>query len=637
MRLVGAKGKGRLKLRMREERDRRTPLAMKETILFPSSRPLDLCFHFLSVREGRCEFLCSGRVGGFFTKRNRKADRGARKKKGIAVVAVLSMLTPIPLSLSLTTSFLPSSPFSPTLPLSLSLSDLNATPTYSFILVSNHLPIKMERSPSSGEWQFEWDEDALIAQAAVRLSFFFSSSFSSTSSRNLKNLDFETLPLPPPPAHPRKKLKNKQNQEGVGDDVDVFYVGCLPSDEVSPSEQEVVALELYTSFRCCPVFLGAELRERHYKKFCKQQLWPLLHYLMPLSPTSAGRFDADLWGSYVKANKAFADVVVEVVGNVKRDLVWVNDYHLLVLPSLLRKRLHRIRLGLSLHSPFPSSEVFRTFPRRDEVLRSMLNADLVGFHTFDYARHFLSCCSRMLGLEHVNSRGSIMLEYYGRSVGLKIMPTGVKPERFLSAVSWPDTAWRRGELAPALEGQTVLLGVDDLDPFKGVELKMLAFERVLDAHPEWRGRLTLVQVSHAPRAPGRDVAELLEYISGVVERFNAKHGAPSVGGGGGGGGGVRGAAAAGASNSGGSDVETAAGAGGSPPHASTSAPELLPSAISSSTTSSPPPPHPPPPAYTPIIWLQRTAPLYERVALYCAADVVVVTATRDGMNLVPYE
>lgn len=430
-----------------------------------------------------------------------------------------------------------------------------------------------------------------------------------------------------------KKLLHHQ-QEGVGDDVDVFYVGCLPSDDVTPQEQEVVALELYTSFRCCPVFLGAELRERHYRRFCKQQLWPLLHYLMPLSPTSAGRFDADLWGSYVKANKAFADVVVEVVGNVERDLVWVNDYHLLVLPSLLRKRLHRIRLGLSLHSPFPSSEVFRTFPRRDEVLRSMLNADLVGFHTFDYARHFLSCCSRMLGLEHVNSRGSIMLEYYGRSVGLKIMPTGVKPERFLSAVSWPDTTWRRGELAPALEGQTVLLGVDDLDSFKGVELKMLAVERVLDAHPEWRGRLTLVQVSHAPRAPGRDVAELLDYIAEVVERVNRKHGAPSVGGGGGRRGGGGGGVIGGASNSG-SDGE----AGDAGP-SSTPAPELLPSSISggsSTSTSQQPPPHPPPPAYTPIIWLQRTAPLYERVALYCAADVVVVTATRDGMNLVPYE
>ena len=490
----------------------------------------------------------------------------------------------------------------------------------------------MERSASasgSGEWQFEWDEDALIAQAAVRLteSFFFPL-LTRSFFFDLSSLSFRS-PLS------AEKKKKKPKQEGVGDDVDVFYVGCLPSDDVTPAEQEVVALELYTSFRCCPVFLGAELRERHYKKFCKQQLWPLLHYLMPLSPTSAGRFDADLWGSYVKANKAFADVVVEVVGDVARDLVWVNDYHLLVLPSLLRKRLHRIRLGLSLHSPFPSSEVFRTFPRRDEVLRSMLNADLVGFHTFDYARHFLSCCSRMLGLEHVNSRGSIMLEYYGRSVGLKIMPTGVKPERFLSAVSWPDTAWRRGELAPALEGQTVLLGVDDLDSFKGVELKMLAVERVLDAHPEWRGRLTLVQVSHAPRAPGRDVAELLEYISAVVERVNRKHGAPSVGGGGGGGGVVGGGAGSG------SDGEAAGGA--SPPHASSSAPELLPTSISGASAAAAAaaaplaPPQQPPPAYTPIIWLQRTAPLYERVALYCAADVVVVTATRDGMNLVPYE
>ena len=182
----------------------------------------------------------------------------------------------------------------------------------------------------------------------------------------------------------------------------------------------------------------------------------------------------------------------------------------------------------------------------------------------------------------------------------------------------------------------MLLGVDDLDSFKGVELKMLAVERVLDAHPEWRGRLTLVQVSHAPRAPGRDVAELLEYIAQVVERVNRKHGAPSVGGGGRGGGGVGGGVIGGASNSG-SDGE--AGDAG-PSSSSAAAPELLPSSIAGSSTSTfahQQPPHPPPPAYTPIIWLQRTAPLYERVALYCAADVVVVTATRDGMNLVPYE
>lgn len=274
--------------------------------------------------------------------------------------------------------------------------------------------------------------------------------------------------------------------------------------------------------------------------------------------------------------------------------VWVHDYHLLVLPSLLRKRLHRARVGLFLHSPFPSSEIFRAFPRREEILRSMLNADLVGFHTFDYARHFLSCCSRMLGIEHVTSRGSIGLDYYGRTVGLKIMPTGVKPDRFLDGVSWPDTAWRAGELASQLEGQTVLLGVDDLDAFKGIELKMLAVERVLDAHPEWRGRLTLVQVSNAPRGGSADVDALVEFLGATVARVNGKYGAPAP----------TPAALVGAGPGGGSGGPAAS---------------------------------PPPPAYAPIVWLQRTAPLYERVALYTVADVVVVTATRDGMNLVPYE
>ena len=387
--------------------------------------------------------------------------------------------------------------------------------------------------------------------------------------------------------------------------------------EVAPDEQDTVTLELATTHRCCPVFLGADLKERHYRRFCKQQLWPVLHYLLPLAPSSPGRFDPALWASYVKANKAFADKLVEVISS-DDDLVreggeggrsgayvlcvspflgpppppppqqvWVHDYHLLVLPSLLRKRLHRARVGLFLHSPFPSSEIFRTFPRREEILRSMLNADVVGFHTFDYARHFLSACSRMLGLEHVARRGAIAMEYYGRSVGLKIMPTGINPPRFLSALAWPDTAWRAGELVAQLEGQTVLLGVDDLDAFKGVELKLLAVERLLDAHPEWRGRLTLVQVCHAPRgAVGRDARELADYIGAVVARVNAKYGAPAP---------------------------PAAGGGGGDGDAA------------------------PPPPYLPIVYLQRTAPLYERVALYAAADVVVVTATRDGMNLTPYE
>jgi trehalose 6-phosphate synthase/phosphatase len=294
----------------------------------------------------------------------------------------------------------------------------------------------------------------------------------------------------------------------------------------------------------------------------------MMHYLIPLNPNSTGRFDPGLWSAYVRANMAFCSKLVEVLGSLEDDFVWIHDYHLLVLPSLLRKRFHRIKCGFFLHSPFPSSEIFRTFPRREEVLRSLLNADLVGFHTFDYARHFLSCCSRMLGLEHKTSRGSIIVEYYGRDVGIKIMPTGVKPERLLGACSWPDTAWRRGELAAQFQGKTVLIGVDDMDVFKGIELKLAAFEQVLTHHPEWQGKLVLIQVTSAARAPGRDVDDLHAHVIALVESINAKYRSPG---------------------------------------------------------------------YEPVVWLERPVPLYERIALYSIADVAVVTATRDGMNLMPYE
>ena len=195
-----------------------------------------------------------------------------------------------------------------------------------------------------------------------------------------------------------------------------------------------------------------------------------------------------------------------------------------MLPSLLRKRFHRIKCGFFLHSPFPSSEIFRTFPRREEVLRSLLNADVIGFHTFDYARHFLSCCSRMLGLEHKTSRGSIIVEYYGRDVAIKIMPTGINPDTWLSACSWADTQWRIGELRAQYKDKMVLIGVDDMDVFKGIELKLAAFQEVLVHHPEWRGKLVLVQVTSAPRASGKDLEELHAYATNLVQSINSRFG-----------------------------------------------------------------------------------------------------------------
>lgn len=112
-----------------------------------------------------------------------------------------------------------------------------------------------------------------------------------------------------------------------------------------------------------------------------------------------------------------------------------------VLPSLLRRRLHKVAQGIFLHSAFPSSEIFRAFPKREELLRSLLNADVIGFHTFDYARHFISCCSRMLGLEHHTKRGSILMTYYGRDVHLKILPTCASQSLSVS-LNVADSYWK---------------------------------------------------------------------------------------------------------------------------------------------------------------------------------------------------
>ena len=206
-----------------------------------------------------------------------------------------------------------------------------------------------------------------------------------------------------------------------------------------------------------------------------------MHYLLPLSPTSLGRFDRALWGAYLAANKKFSDRLMEII-SPDDDYIWVHDYHLLLLPSFLRKRFNTCRLGFFLHCPFPSSEVFRSFPAREAVLRALLNSDVIGFHTFDYARHFLSCCSRMLGLAYQSTRGSLGIDYYGRKIGIKICPTGINTQRLRRGLSaWPEAIWRRGELVAQFAGKVVLVGVDDMDVFKGIELKLRAFEALLAA------------------------------------------------------------------------------------------------------------------------------------------------------------
>ncbi|KAL2338586.1 hypothetical protein Fmac_013032 [Flemingia macrophylla] len=344
------------------------------------------------------------------------------------------------------------------------------------IVVANQLPIRAFRE--GRKWRFEWDKDSLVLQL----------------------------------------------KEGFPAEVEVVYVGSLRA-EIEACEQEEVAQSLLEGFRCVPTFIPAEVHNKFYHGFCKHYLWPLFHYMLPMSPSQGAHFDRSQWQAYVLANRIFADKVTEVI-NPDDDYVWVHDYHLIVLPTLLRKRFHRVRLGFFLHNTFPSSEIFRTLPIREDLLRAFLNCDLIGFHTFDYARHFLSCCSRMLGMDYESKRGYIGLDYYGRNVTVKILPAGIHMGLLESLLSLPHTASRVKDLRDQYRGKVLILGVDDMDLFKGISLKFLALGKLLEVDESLRGRVVLVQILNAARSRGKDIQDVKSESEAIAREINEKYGLP---------------------------------------------------------------------------------------------------------------
>ncbi|KAK9931966.1 hypothetical protein M0R45_019220 [Rubus argutus] len=220
--------------------------------------------------------------------------------------------------------------------------------------------------------------------------------------------------------------------------------------------------------------------------------------MLPMSPSHGARFDRALWQAYVSANKAFADRIIEVL-NPDEDYVWIHDYHLMVLPTFLRKRYYRVKLGFFLHSPFPSSEIYRTMPVREEILRALLNCDLIGFHIFDYARHFLSCCSRMLGLHYEFKRGYMGLEYYGRTVSIKMLPVGVHMGQLQSVLSLDDTAKK---------------------------FEVSSNGAAFGGAPEFEGESGFSPDNKPARSRGKDVQEVLNETTAIAKEINDKYSEP---------------------------------------------------------------------------------------------------------------
>ncbi|KAL1299779.1 alpha,alpha-trehalose-phosphate synthase [UDP-forming] 1 isoform X1 [Arachis ipaensis] len=272
--------------------------------------------------------------------------------------------------------------------------------------------------------------------------------------------------------------------------------------------------------RCIPVFLDEEIVHQYYNGYCNNILWPLFHYLgLPQEDRLATtRSFQSQFTAYQKANQMFADVVNEHYE--EGDVVWCHDYHLMFLPQCLKKYNSNMKVGWFLHTPFPSSEIHRTLPSRSELLHAVLAADLVGFHTYDYARHFVSACTRILGLEGTPEG----VEYQGKLTRVAAFPIGIDSHRFKRALELPEVQKHIKDLEERFKHRKVMLGVDRLDMIKGIPQKILAFEKFLEENPDWREKVVLLQIAVPTRTDVPEYQKLTSQVHEIVGRINGRFG-----------------------------------------------------------------------------------------------------------------
>lgn len=291
-----------------------------------------------------------------------------------------------------------------------------------------------------------------------------------------------------------------------------------PGKEIAEGDQEKVNKDLMDKFKCTAIFINDTIADLHYNGFSNSILWPLFHY-----HPGEMNFDENAWAAYIEANEQFASKIASQVDD--NDMIWVHDYHLMLLPQMLRQKIgstkKNVKIGFFLHTPFPSSEIYRILPVRKEILEGVLSCDLIGFHTYDYARHFLSSVSRIVSKVSILPNG---IEYQDRSIGIGAFPIGIDVDKFIQGLQKDSVLKRVQQLKNKFGDTKVIVGVDRLDYIKGVPQKLHAFEIFLDTHPEWIGKVVLVQVAVPSRGDVEEYQSLRATVNELVGRINGKFG-----------------------------------------------------------------------------------------------------------------
>lgn len=343
---------------------------------------------------------------------------------------------------------------------------------------------------------------------------------------------------------------------GIHADSGGAWIGWPGHSEALSAEEELALTTRFAELCVVPVALSLDEVERYYEAFCNGVLWPLFHYLINLLPLEVHGFPL-----YEAINRRFAEAVVAAYQ--PGDRIWVHDYQLMLVPALVRERLPDATIGFFLHIPFPASDVFRVLPFRDQLLQGLLGADLIGFHTAGYMRHFASSVLRILGIATEVDH----LRWHHRTVRLGVFPMGVDTHSY-AALAESSALQEEVAALHSPGAMQLMLGIDRLDYTKGIPRRLLAFERLLHEHPELHGRVRLIQVAVPSRTKVGAYQEYREQVDGLIGRI---HGALAT------------------------------------------------------------------PSWVPVHYLFRNLPQAEIAALYRAADVLLVTPLRDGMNLVAKE
>ncbi|KAK4552955.1 Trehalose-6-P synthase/phosphatase complex subunit [Recurvomyces mirabilis] len=309
-------------------------------------------------------------------------------------------------------------------------------------------------------------------------------------------------------------LTNAVRAAAEAGDIDTNFIGTVgfPTDSLSEDFKEEIHDRLLSDHESQVVWISDKDMDGHYTHYCKTILWPIFHYQVPDHPKSKAYADHS-WEFYRNINQAFAEKVVE---SYKRgDTIWIHDYHLLLVPAMVRQKLPEAQIGFFLHTAFPSSEVFRCLSTRKALLEGMLGANLVAFQTEEYAQHFLQTCSRLLTVEATVE--GVQLENH--FVNVTCQPIGLNLEAIGEARKDDEVGnWMKiiNELFP---NKKIIVARDKLDNVRGVRQKLLAYELFLNKYPEWREKVVLIQVVGSTSKE----SELMATVGDICRRIDSIH------------------------------------------------------------------------------------------------------------------